>query len=103
MVLLAALTGLTALSIDMSLPATSQMQRTFHAGTASVQLTLSLFLLGFAMGQLVCGPLSDRVGRRPVLLGGMAHFTDALFRKLTGKELIALWAEFAAAEPAKAL
>jgi DHA1 family bicyclomycin/chloramphenicol resistance-like MFS transporter len=76
-VLLAALTGLTALSIDMSLPAMPQMQRAFQAGTASVQLTLSLFLLGFAIGQLVCGPLSDRVGRRPVLLGGMALFTLA--------------------------
>ncbi len=69
--LLAAMTALTALSIDMSLPAMPQLQQTFHAGVAPVQLTLSLFLVGFAGGQLVSGPLSDRLGRRPVLFGGL--------------------------------
>lgn len=63
--LLAALTALTSLSIDMSLPAMPQLQHAFHAGVSSVQLTLSVFLLG---GQVVGGPVSDRQGRRPVLL-----------------------------------
>ncbi|HWS89970.1 MAG TPA: multidrug effflux MFS transporter [Pyrinomonadaceae bacterium] len=75
--LLASLTGLTALSIDMSLPAMPQLQETFQAGVSSVQLTLSIFLAGFALGQVVCGPLSDRWGRRPVLLAGLALFTLA--------------------------
>lgn len=75
--LLAAMTGLTALAIDMSLPAMPQLQHAFGASTASVQLTLSLFLLGFACGQLVSGPLSDRIGRRPVLLAGLGLFTVA--------------------------
>jgi DHA1 family bicyclomycin/chloramphenicol resistance-like MFS transporter len=75
--LLAALTGLTALSIDMSLPAMPQLQQTFAAGVSAVQLTLSIFLAGFAVGQVVCGPLSDRWGRRPVLLAGLALFTLA--------------------------
>jgi len=75
--LLAAMTALTALSIDMSLPAMPQLQREFHAGVAPVQLTLSLFLLGFAVGQLICGPLSDRIGRKPVLLAGLGVFTAA--------------------------
>lgn len=75
--MLAALTGLTALSIDMSLPAMPQLQRSFGAGVGSVQLTLSLFLVGFAAGQLVCGVVADRVGRRPVLLGGVALFALA--------------------------
>ncbi|HEX6039892.1 multidrug effflux MFS transporter [Longimicrobium sp.] len=75
--LLAALTGLTALSIDMSLPAMPQLQRTFGAGVGAVQLTLSLFLAGFAAGQLVCGVVADRIGRRPVLLAGLALFTAA--------------------------
>ncbi len=76
-VLLAALTGLTSLSIDMSLPAMPQLQETFRAGVSSVQLTLSIFLTGYALGQMVCGPLSDRWGRRPVLLAGLALFTLA--------------------------
>jgi len=76
-VLLAALTGLTALSIDMSLPAMPQLQESFQAGVSAVQLTLSIFLTGFALGQVVCGPLSDRWGRRPVLLVGLALFTLA--------------------------
>ena len=75
--LLASLTGLTALSIDMSLPAMPQLQETFGAGVSAVQLTLSIFLAGFALGQVVCGPLSDRWGRRPVLLAGLALFTLA--------------------------
>lgn len=79
MLLLAALTGLTALSIDMSLPAMPQLQQTFGAGVSAVQLTLSIFLAGFALGQVFCGPLSDRWGRRPVLLAGLALFTVAGF------------------------
>src|SRR5215207_5768130 len=75
--LLASLTGLTALSIDMSLPAMPQLQETFGAGVSAVQLTLSVFLAGFALGQVVCGPLSDRRGRRPVLLAGLALYTLA--------------------------
>lgn len=75
--LLAGLTGLTALSIDMSLPAMPQLQEAFGAGVSSVQLTLSIFLAGFALGQVFCGPLSDRWGRRPVLLAGLALFTLA--------------------------
>ncbi|HEX8337342.1 MAG TPA: multidrug effflux MFS transporter [Pyrinomonadaceae bacterium] len=75
--LLAALTGLTALSIDMSLPAMPQLQEAFGAGVSAVQLTLSIFLAGFALGQVFCGPLSDRWGRRPVLLVGLALFTLA--------------------------
>lgn len=76
-VLLAALTGLTSLSIDMSLPAMPQLQETFQAGVSAVQLTLSIFLTGFALGQVFCGPLSDRWGRRPVLLAGLSLFTLA--------------------------
>src|SRR3712207_7459192 len=63
--LLAGLTGLTALSIDMSLPAMPQLQETFGAGVASVQLTLSVFLAGFAAGQKASGPLPNAWGRRP--------------------------------------
>jgi DHA1 family bicyclomycin/chloramphenicol resistance-like MFS transporter len=76
-ILLAALTGITALSIDMNLPAMPELQEVFGVSVSAVQLTLSLFLAGFAIGQLACGPLSDRFGRRPVLLTGLAVFSVA--------------------------
>jgi DHA1 family bicyclomycin/chloramphenicol resistance-like MFS transporter len=56
-----------------------QLQRAFGADVSSAQLTLSVFLVGFALGQVVCGPLSDRKGRRPVLVAGLALFTLAGF------------------------
>lgn len=77
--LLASLTALTALSIDMNLPAMPQFARIFGTDVATAQLTLSLFLIGFGAGQLVCGPLADRYGRRPVLLSGLALYAVAGF------------------------
>lgn len=76
-VLLGSLTAITALSIDMSLPALPFLVRTLHIPADRAQLTLSLFLLGFALGQLVAGPASDRFGRRPVLLAGLLGFSLA--------------------------
>lgn len=74
---LSALTGVTALSIDMSLPAQPALGAALHAGSDATQLTLSLFLLGFALGQLVTGYLSDARGRRRILVGGLALFAVA--------------------------
>jgi DHA1 family bicyclomycin/chloramphenicol resistance-like MFS transporter len=74
---LAALTATTALSIDMSLPAQPVLARVFAVDAGVAQLTLSLFLVGFACGQLVVGYLSDVRGRRPVLLAGLGLFTVA--------------------------
>jgi MFS transporter, DHA1 family, multidrug resistance protein len=76
----ALLTGLVAigpLSTDMYLPALPQMTRALSADVGTVQLTLSAFLAGFAVAQLVYGPMSDRFGRRPCLLAGMALFVVA--------------------------
>ena len=77
-VLLGAMTAMTALSIDMSLPTLPTLALWGGGGDAGrAQLTLSLFLWGYAGSQLVCGPLSDRHGRRPVLLAGLVLFTLA--------------------------
>jgi DHA1 family bicyclomycin/chloramphenicol resistance-like MFS transporter len=75
--LMSALVALTALSIDISLPALPALQQVFGVGSDRAQLTLSLFLLGYAGAQLVYGPLADRWGRRPVLLAGLALFAVA--------------------------
>jgi len=69
--LLAALTALGPLSIDMYLPSLPDIGRVLAAPTARVQLTVSSYLIGFAVGQIIYGPLSDRYGRRPVLLAAL--------------------------------
>src|SRR4051795_4856386 len=73
--LLGALTGLTALSIDMSLPALPTLASSLHTSTDQAALTLSMFLAGYSVSQLFYGPLSDRYGRRPLLLAGLILFT----------------------------
>ena len=70
-VLLTTLVALGPLSTDMYLPALPTLAKVYATDAARVQLTLSVFLAGFACGQLFYGPLSDRFGRRPVLLGGL--------------------------------
>lgn len=59
------------------LPALPYAARGLEASASEVQLTVSLYLIGMAAGQLVYGPLSDRFGRRPVLLGGLVLYTLA--------------------------
>ena len=75
--LLGALTAITALAIDMSLPALPTLGREFVATPDRVQLTLSLFIGGYAVGQIFIGPLSDRFGRKPVLLTGLVLYMIA--------------------------
>ena len=72
--LIGALAALPPLSIDMGLPALGTLQSSLGASAAEASGTLSLFLYGFAAGQLVMGPLSDRFGRRPVMLVGLAIY-----------------------------
>jgi DHA1 family bicyclomycin/chloramphenicol resistance-like MFS transporter len=76
-VLLSALGGLTPLSIDMGLPALQAIGHSLKVPPAAAALTLSFFLIGFAFGPVVLGPLSDRFGRRPVLLAGSSLFAVA--------------------------
>ena len=75
--LLGALMMINVLSIDMTLPAMPALGAAFSAAPDQIQLTLSLYLVGYAPGQIVVGPLSDRFGRRRVLLGGLAVYTLA--------------------------
>ncbi|MGH6982945.1 MAG: Bcr/CflA family multidrug efflux MFS transporter [Stellaceae bacterium] len=76
-VLLGAMTALTALAIDMSLPALPALSAEFAATPERVQLTLSLFIIGYAIGQLFHGPLSDRFGRKPILIAGLVIYVGA--------------------------
>lgn len=76
-VLLTALVAFQAISTDLYLPSLPSIVRDLATDVGTVQLTLSLFLIGFGAGQLVWGPLSDRFGRRPVLLAGLGLYTAA--------------------------
>lgn len=74
---LAMLTALGPLSTDFYLPSLPEIARVMQSDVAGAQATLSAFLFGFAGGQIVWGPISDRVGRRPVLLIGLLLFIAA--------------------------
>src|SRR5664279_5669074 len=77
-VMIASIMALNPLAMDMMLPALPDIGATFHIVLANrPQEVLSTFLLGFGVGQFVMGPLSDRFGRRPVLLGGMILYVIA--------------------------
>src|SRR5580693_1613751 len=65
LVLLIAMTAIGPMTLNILTPAVPGLAATFAADPATVQLTLSLYLLGLAVSQLVMGPLSDRFGRRP--------------------------------------
>jgi DHA1 family bicyclomycin/chloramphenicol resistance-like MFS transporter len=73
-ILLTAMVALGPLSTDLYLPSLPAIGAAFGADTATVQLTLSVFLAGFAVSQLIYGPLSDRFGRRPMILGGIVLY-----------------------------
>src|SRR6516165_6567178 len=75
--LLIAMTGVSSLSLNILVPAIPSMVARFATDPANVQLTVSLYLMGLAVAQLVFGPLSDRIGRRPAVLTGLALATIA--------------------------
>jgi DHA1 family bicyclomycin/chloramphenicol resistance-like MFS transporter len=76
-VLLAAVSMLLPVSVDVALPAFPAMAKALHASEGMVQWTFSAFLLSFGFGQLITGALSDRHGRRPLMLPGLAVFVLA--------------------------
>lgn len=92
-VMLAALAAIAPFSIDTYLPAMPAIARDLAARPSVVQWTLSLFFAGFAVGQLVWGPISDRGGRiRPMIAGFVVYVVASLLcaTAVTGTQLVVL-------------
>ncbi|MDU6412341.1 MAG: Bcr/CflA family multidrug efflux MFS transporter [Yersiniaceae bacterium] len=75
--ILGLLSMLMPLAIDMYLPSMPVIAKEFGVSGGSVQMTLSAYVLGFAIGQMFYGPMADSLGRKPVILGGTLVFALA--------------------------
>jgi len=91
--ILAALLGVQPVTTDLYLPALPALTAGFGASISQAQLTLSALLIAFGVSQLIWGPLSDRFGRRPVLLAGLGAYTVAAIGSTLAPsmELLVLW------------
>ncbi|PKU23376.1 multidrug effflux MFS transporter [Telmatospirillum siberiense] len=85
--LLIAMVMVGPVSIDIFLPSLPDMTRVFATDVSHVQLTMSIFIGGFALSQLILGPLSDRYGRRPVLLTGIILYLIASLASLAARSI----------------
>lgn len=88
---LAGLTALAPLAIDAYLPAMPTMAEQLGVSIHDIELTLSLFLAGFAAGQLIGGPFSDQVGRRRSIFTGMAVYLAGTIGIIFSSNVEALW------------
>src|SRR5438552_11489372 len=77
LMLLVAMTGVAPISLYLLVPALPVLATTFGRGISVAQMTVSLYMVGIACSQIVMGPLSDRFGRRPVLLAGLSLMVAA--------------------------
>ncbi|MGJ4948224.1 multidrug effflux MFS transporter [Bradyrhizobium sp. HKCCYLS20291] len=87
LVLLVVMTGLAPISLYLLVPALPLLATTFGRDASVVQMTVSFYMIGIAISQLLLGPLSDRFGRRPVMLGGLALSIVASFGCITADTL----------------
>jgi DHA1 family bicyclomycin/chloramphenicol resistance-like MFS transporter len=92
-VLLAMLTAVAPLAIDMYLPAMQVMATSLQTDIHRVELSISTFLLGYAVGQLIGGPMSDRLGRKPVIFIGLTLFalTSLILSQISSIDSLLLW------------
>lgn len=89
-VMLTLLLGIQPVTTDLYLPALPTLQRDLGASVGAAQFTLSALIIAFGLAQLVCGPLSDRFGRRPVLLVGLSLYTLASLASAASASIEAL-------------
>ncbi len=88
--ILSMLLGIQPVTTDLYLPALPMLTESFAAAMPLAQLTLSALLLAFGCSQLIWGPLSDRFGRRPILLCGLAAYTLASIGSVLAPSMVLL-------------
>ncbi len=88
---LAMLTSITPLAIDVYLPSFTDMSRYFYTSIDKIEITLSIYLLGFGLGQLLGGPLSDRYGRKVFIFSGLIVYTVFSFLISSSTSVEQLW------------
>lgn len=93
LILLASVCALTPYAIDSYLPAITVIAHTFSVETSMVSITVSIYIFGMAIGQLIGGPLSDRLGRKPIMVAGLLLFAlcSVLIARSTSIELFWGW------------
>jgi DHA1 family bicyclomycin/chloramphenicol resistance-like MFS transporter len=89
--ILGALNTITPFSIDMYLPAFPRIANDFHTSIENVAISVSTYFLGYAVGQILYGPLLDRFGRKPPLYAGLALYIIATIGCFTTGTIEALW------------
>nr|WP_315031623.1 multidrug effflux MFS transporter [uncultured Chryseobacterium sp.] len=90
--ILALLNTLESLSIDLYLPAFPSMAEIFKTDIGHIQISISVFFAGFAIGQLLWGPLSDKKGRKPMLYCGLLLFIIGATAIYFTSDIYVLWA-----------
>lgn len=90
--ILALLNTLESLSIDLYLPAFPSMAKIFNTDIGHIQISISVFFAGFAIGQLLWGPLSDKTGRKPMLYSGLILFIIGATAIYFTSDIYVLWA-----------
>src|ERR1700745_1107022 len=85
--LLVLMTGVAPISLYLLVPALPKLASTFGRDISVAQMTVSLYLVGIACSQLIMGPLSDKFGRRPVLLAGLSLMVAARLGCALGRTL----------------
>lgn len=90
-VILAMLTAISPLAIDVYLPSFTQISKYFYTSIDQIEVTLSIYLIGFALGQLVGGPLSDRYGRKIFIFIGLSIYILFSFMISIASSVEQLW------------
>lgn len=90
-VILAMLTAITPLAIDVYLPSFTQIANQFYTSIDQIEITLSIYLLGFGLGQLLGGPLSDRYGRKIFIYAGLSLYIIFSFSISIASSVEQLW------------